>query len=397
MIAWPAVFTDEPVRRTKSLHVLTLTPFYPSQDDDAQGCFVAEPLAWLAEQGVTNTAMAVRPFYSARRVISNDSAVPACWFSFFALPSGIGLSSSGRFLFTRIFPEVERLHRRRPIDLIHAHSALPCGHAAYLLSRKLGIPFVLTVHGLDAYFSRQVGGFSATRCKRVSSLVYQEARSVVCVSEKVRDQVAGYVGKLGNTSVIYNGVDPQVFFPANDESETILSVGSLIETKGHEILLRAMASVGEIHPSLRCDIVGEGSKRNYLEKLSADLGLSGKVRFLGRRSRSQVAEAMRRCKLFVLPSHYEGLGCVYLEAMSSGKVAVACRGQGIEEIIRHGVNGWLVAERDVQGLATSLSFLLQENNLRRSIGEAARRTVLQHYTLQHQAARLSDLYWRSLS
>ncbi|HUJ95309.1 MAG TPA: glycosyltransferase [Terriglobales bacterium] len=396
MIAWPAVLPDEPLSCTKSLHVLTLTPFYPVRGDDAQGCFVAEPLPWLERLGMKNTVIAVRPFYHGRAVVG-DSAVPSRWVSFFSLPSGWGLPSTGRFLFARIFSEIERLHRRQPIDLIHAHSALPCGHAAYLLSRELGIPFVVSVHGLDAYFSRQVGGLSGAWCGRVASLVYREAKDVICVSEKIRDQVMSRLGNVTHTNVIYNGVDPDIFFPANGDSETILSVGSLIETKGHEQLLRALASVHKAHPAVNCDIVGEGPEQKRLQKLSAELGLANRVRFLGRLSRSQVAEAMRRCKLFALPSRYEGLGCVYVEAMCSGKVAIGCRGQGIEEVIQHGVNGWLVSPRDVQELANALSFLLQQDNLRRRMGEAARQTILQHYTLEHQGALLSDLYRRSVS
>ena len=119
----------------KPLHVLTLTPFYPVQEDDAQGCFVAEPLPWLAQLGVRNTVRAARPFY--RRGSASDSVVPARWVSFFSLPGGWGLSSAGAFLFASLLPEIRRLHDSHPVDLIHAHSALPCGHAASLLSREL--------------------------------------------------------------------------------------------------------------------------------------------------------------------------------------------------------------------------------------------------------------------
>jgi len=112
----------------KPLHVLTLTPFYPVQGDDAQGCFVAEPLPWLEQLGVTNTVRAVRPFY--RRGAASGTAFPAQWVSFFSFPGGWGLSSAGAFLFASLLPEIRRLHDSHPLDLIHAHSALPCGHAA---------------------------------------------------------------------------------------------------------------------------------------------------------------------------------------------------------------------------------------------------------------------------
>ena len=93
----------------KPLHVLTLTPFYPVREDDAQGCFVAEPLSWLARLGVTNTVRAVQPFYRRLRPRANT-----LWFRHtrysLSLPGGWGLSSSGAFLFASLLPEVRRLH-----------------------------------------------------------------------------------------------------------------------------------------------------------------------------------------------------------------------------------------------------------------------------------------------
>lgn len=388
----------ESVQRSELLHVLTLTPFYPVQGNDGQGCFVAEPLPWLERSGVTNTAVAVRPFYKASAAM-NDRAVPARWVPFFSFPSGVGLSSAGAFLFARILPQIERLHRQRSFHVIHAHSALPCGHAAALLSRELGIPFVVTVHGLDAFFTRQVGGYAGRWCARMASLAYREAANVICVSKKVREQVGSRLGHAVKTIVIYNGVDPEVFFPAEHdaESEVILTVGSLIGIKGHAVLLRAVARVQELRPAVRCEIIGEGPEQQRLEALCGDLGLGDKVRFLGRQSREQVAEAMRRCTVFALPSRYEGLGCVYLEAMCCGKAVIACRGQGIEEVIEAGINGWLVTPDDLQELTDALALLLRERALRREMGEAARNTILRAYTLEHQASRLSDTYRECLS
>jgi glycosyltransferase involved in cell wall biosynthesis len=101
---------------------------------------------------------------------------------------------------------------------------------------------------------------------------------------------------------------------------------------------------------------------------------------------------MRRCTLFALPSRYEGLGCVYLEAMSAGKPAIACRGQGIDEIIRHGNNGWLIEPDNVSELIAAITTLLGDVQLRQQIGEAARRTVLQRFTSSLQASELAAVY-----
>jgi teichuronic acid biosynthesis glycosyltransferase TuaC len=379
------------------IHVLTVTPFYPVNGDDGQGCFVAEPLPWLERLGVVNTVRAVQPFYrSAAR--ASDSAPPAEWVRFFSLPSGWGLSTAGAFLFARILGDIRRLHSAHPVQMIHAHAALPCGHAAWLLSRELQIPFVVTVHGLDAFSTRQVKGIAGKWCAQVSRSVYRAARSVICVSEHVRAKVLEGAPGLAHANVLYNGVDPQRFSPAGavPAEATILAVGNLIPSKGHELLLRSFVAIKDRFPQLSIEIIGDGPERSRLERIVREQGITGRVRFLGHQSRLQVADAMRRASIFALPSTYEGLGCVYLEAMSAGLPVIACRGQGIEEIIQPDMNGCLVEPDNLLELAETLSGLLQQDELRRTMGIAARHTILQEYTQAEQAARSFRLYQECL-
>ena len=375
------------------MRVLTLTPFYPTASDDANGCFVAEPLRQLEDFGVASSVVAVQPLHRAKEE-SNAIAPIATWVRYPSIPSGIGLASAGAFLYASLISQIRKLHRSQPIDLIHAHAALPCGHAAVLLSRELRIPYVVSVHGLDAFFDNQVRGFAGAWCKRVAQFVYRSASRVICISDKVSRQVGDSAAVAANTRVIYNSVDTKTFCPASSDSlpHTILSVGNLIPIKGHELLLRALGCVLPRYPYISCEIIGDGSEHQRLARLAHECNLADKVRFLGRQSRKQVADAMHRCVLFALPSRYEALGCVYLEAMSTEKPVIGCRGQGIDEIIRHGSNGWLVEPDNLQELISALSTLLENLQLRRQIGEAARRTVIQGLTSAHQAIQLAALY-----
>ena len=375
------------------MRVLTVTPFYPTASDHAAGCFIAEPLSELENLGVNSSVMAVRSFH--RRISGTNATTPgAMWVRYPAIPSGIGLASAGAFLYASLISKVRKLHQSQRIDLIHAHAALPCGHAAALLSRELKIPCVVTVHGLDAFFDQQVQGYPGRWCKRVAQFAYRSASRVICISQKVCEQVATGASVRVATSVIYNGVDTTIFSSAPSESlpDTVLSVGNLIPTKGHELLLRAIAVVLPRYPRIFCEIIGDGPERQRLSALAREYNVASRVRFLGRQDRKQVAEAMRRCAVFALPSRYEGLGCVYLEAMSSGKPVIACRGQGIAEVIQHGHNGWLVGPNNLQELAQALSTLLEDLSLRRRLGESARRTIVQNFTSAHQAAQLARLY-----
>src|SRR5580704_3044067 len=115
MTSGPALSAEIFTPPGKTLHVLTLTPFYPVLEDDVRGCFVAEPLLWLERLGVVNTVIAVQPSY-CDRALPSKSAISARWHRFSVLPGGFGPPTSGAFLFSSLLAEIRRLHNARPID-----------------------------------------------------------------------------------------------------------------------------------------------------------------------------------------------------------------------------------------------------------------------------------------
>lgn len=378
---------------TKPLHVLTLTPFYPTMADEGAGCFVSEPLESLAGFGVRSTVLALQPFYRGQAE-ARKSGIAAEWLRYFSLPGGMGLPAAGAFAFARIVGRVRALQRERRIDLVHAHGPLPCGHAAMLLSAELGLPYVVSVHGLDAFSTTQVRGRAGQWCRRISQRVYRSSRRVICISERVREQVLEGMGRNCRTSVVYNGVDTELFSPADGAASapTVLSVGNLIPIKGHDLLIRAVAALAPEVPGLSLEIIGDGPERQRLEELARQSHIEGRVKFHGRQPRSAVAEAMRGCTVFALPSHYEGLGCVYLEAMAAGKPVIGCRGQGIAEVIQHGTNGFLVGPDNERELTLALGMLLRDEALRRNLAAVARNTIQDRLTLAQQAENLARIY-----
>ena len=384
-----AATIEEVPHRQREPEILTLTPFYPSAQCPSQGRFVSDPIEHMKDVGVSNQTIAVQPFY--RGHARSAEHIPANWMRHFSVPGNCGLPSAGEFLAARLM----RTLRQRsfgPFNLIHAHAALPCGHAAEILSNRLSIPFVVTVHGRDAFFIRQTGPVVSRWCCRVAKNVYRRARRVICISEKVRREVLNEV--QANTVVVYNGVDPEFFSPAPESHsrQIVLSVGNLTPTKRHALLLRAFARIAPSLPNCFLEIIGDGPERATLIRLAEDLRIADRVQFTGRQSRDYVANAMRRCSVFALPSSYEGLGCVYLEAMACAKPVIGCWGQGIDEVIEHAKTGLLVAPENEDELTESLQMLLQNEELRRRMGAAARNLVLQKFTLDHQAQSLAQIY-----
>lgn len=385
-----------------SLHVLTLSPFFPFSANPVYGTYVSEPIQHFAEYDLHSTVIGVSPLHRQRR--RPVPGIESEWLHYPQVPGNLGLQTAGTFLYHRLLRRVSQLHRQRPIDVIHAHSALPCGRAASLLAAHLSVPFVVTIHGLDVFNACfEPGTAAAKRRAQLSAEVYRRAGSVICISSAIEAILKNGMNmeQPVPARVIYNGTDAQMFAPeetALEEATTdekvlsILMVGNLLRGKGQEIVLRAMAQVTARFPDLQCRMIGEGPDQNRFRSLARDLGISGSVIFLGRQDRQAVAKAMRECALFALPSRFEGLGCAYLEAMACGKPVIACEGQGIGEIIQHGHNGWLIPVDGVQEMAKALSELLGSPELRTRIGANARQTIVNGLTTTDQVRRLNDIY-----
>jgi glycosyltransferase involved in cell wall biosynthesis len=158
-----------------------------------------------------------------------------------------------------------------------------------------------------------------------------------------------------------------------DERDFLLFVGRLRIRKGVEVLLEALAAGGED----RLWIAGDGEHRARLEARADELGLraSGRVRFLGRASRGEVRDLLSRARALVVPSTYEGMPLVVLEAMEAGVPVVASRVSGIPEVVIDGETGWLVPCEDPSALAAALADLAADPASGARRGAAGRQRV----------------------
>ncbi len=208
---------------------------------------------------------------------------------------------------------------------------------------------------------------------------------------------------------LYSGVDtgrfrpdgpvpadlPWARSPGAGASPLILgSVGRFDPIKNHAGLLRAFRTILERHPDwrgrVRLIIAGDGPLRGELTSLARELGLDDSVWFPG--ARSDVPELMRALDVFVLPSINEGISNTILEAMATGRPVVAGRAGGNPELIVDGLTGALYDPGDPNGLATAVEQYVQQAELRRSHGEAARQRVVEQFSLDAMVARYSEFY-----
>jgi starch synthase (maltosyl-transferring) len=222
----------------------------------------------------------------------------------------------------------------------------------------------------------------------------------VCVSEGVRRFTLEAGIPPDRLTVIPNGIDPGPFDRAvpvarssigiPEGSHLALFVGRLDNQKGLNVLLDAASRVAARSADWYLAIVGDGPKRDWLtERLAAD-SLSGRVRWLGRRS--DIPGLLKSADVLVLPSLWEGMPNVVLEAMASGLPVVATRVEGSEELVQPGRTGWLVPPGDSEALTTALMEASQDADRCRTYGRAGRRRVEEWFTPERVVASYESLW-----
>jgi colanic acid/amylovoran biosynthesis glycosyltransferase len=182
------------------------------------------------------------------------------------------------------------------------------------------------------------------------------------------------------------------------EPVRILTVGRLVEKKGIEFSIRAIAKVRERHPEVQYDIVGDGPLRAELEQLAHELGVERAVSFHGARNREYVRELLDRSHLFVLSAvtaangDMEGQGAVLQEAQAVGLPVVATDHDGFPESIVVGRSGFLVPERDVEGLAERVTHLIEHPESWPRMGREGRAHVERHFDISKLNRQLAELF-----
>jgi len=283
-------------------------------------------------------------------------------------------------------------------QVIHAQW-VPTAAIALVVGRVRGIPVVVSVRGADLNTARK-----SRPGRMMTRAVIDRVGYVVTVSDEFRELLESEVGCRAPLAALYNGVDLDQFCPSDkaarraqlglpNDRAVVLFVGGLIKRKGVDILLQALA-----HPSLSARaldvyLAGEGPLRDELKQLAASIGLSDRVRFVGRIAKDQVHLWMGAADIFVLPSYSEGRPNVVLEAMATGTPVVATAVNGAMELIADGEDGLLFAPGDVSGLAACLDRLLREPELAESLStNGPRKVATLGLTWPAHGRRLLDIY-----
>jgi colanic acid/amylovoran biosynthesis glycosyltransferase len=287
------------------------------------------------------------------------------------------------------------------VQHVHAEFASLPATGAMVIARIAGIPFSFTAHAFDLHVK------SLKLRNDLLGKKVELADFVIAEHAHGRDFLLKTFGSgiAGKVFVVRSGVNIELFRPQakcismqQPKRLRILSIGRLVEKKGHEFLLKACALLKKRGVQCECVLLGEGPLKLVLQRLVEDLDLQSHVIFVPPMTQDQVLRLYCQADLFVLPcvvaqdGNMDGIPTVLIEAMAVGLPVISTPIAGIPELIQDGVTGILVAPRDPEELAAKVETLFHNPETCQELGLAGREWVKVHFDTRTNAARLAALF-----
>jgi glycosyltransferase involved in cell wall biosynthesis len=352
--------------------VLSFTSLYPSASNPTHGVFVENRLRHLAATGrVELRVVAPVPWtpplvgrlaryraFAATPAVEERHGIPVAHPRYPSIPR-IGMAVAPFLMYGWTVRALRaEIASGFDFDLIDSHYFYPDGVAAALLARHFGRPFVVTARGSDV---NVIAGYRLPR--RMMLWAASRAARVVTVSRALKDSLTSLGIPPRQVEVMRNGVDLATFHPGDRAAQrralaldgpALVSVGSLLEFKGHGLVIESLARL----PGVNLLIVGDGPERAALEALARRAGVADRVRFLGRVAHESLAAIYGAADALVLASAREGWPNVLLEAMACGTPSIATRVGGTPEIVTAKASGRLLPARSPEAIAAAVTELL---------------------------------------
>lgn len=274
-------------------------------------------------------------------------------------------------------------------DVVHGHDAAPSLWLSLRAARRRHPPVVMTLHSVMSEHYAFVGGSLAGL-----RTVMRESAWLTGVSADVVDDALTIEPSIADRiSVLPNGVPlPSDPAPVADGPARFLCLGRLVPQKGFDRAVRAFALLAPDHPDARLTIVGAGPDRAELVALAESSGAAERIEFLGEVDHSRTAALIESATAVVMPSRFEGLPLVALEAAARARPVVGTFAPGLSRAVDPGVTGLLVEGDHDAALAAALATVVDDRDRARALGARARERAEREFSLSHCVDRYLELY-----
>lgn len=376
----------------KNMNIEYITSSFPRYNVEYGGIFIYNQVKNLAKNHK------IHVIYPTKKRILNNEMSNMCLHEINYPFESYTLTqiSSKEYLKLGIFckdmlNKIKYVNREYDIDIMHSHWSIPSGFVSSLNIEK--IPRVITIHGSDLkiYGKKSIYG-------HLVKLAIKRADKIITVSNDLKNLAISYGCNPEKLCVIPNGVDIDLFKPINQENIKkqlnissnflVTYVGTLAKIKRIDILIRICKEVSKNY-DLDLLIVGEGPERTKLEEYAKNIGMDN-ILFQGSINHDQVPKYLAASDVVALTSESEGLPTILVEAMSCGVPVITMNVGGVSDIIKNGVNGFIVA--DQCEFKEKLECLISNSNLRDIFGKKARSYIIENHSIETVTSMLEQLY-----
>jgi glycosyltransferase involved in cell wall biosynthesis len=391
------------------MQLVLLTTSYPLIPDSPSGIFVARLAQHLSSSVVTTvvtpaSSTPIAPTTTNRMTVRAFRYAPRSLQVLAQQPGGIPVALRTRRWTYLLLPGfllsmlISCLRHTKGVDVIHANWAI-CGCIAGLVGRLRHVPVVTTLRGDDVTRAQR-----SILDRTILSLCLHWSSTVVCVSHSMDTWLRKQYPLLANKMrVIENGVeDVLLSLPLERKPVSaalplrLVTVGSLIPRKGIDRIISALRRLPDRN-AIALTVIGDGPEQVRLEQMVDTLGLRQHIRFAGTMPPSAIADELAKAHVFVFASHSEGRPNAVLEAMAAGLPVVASDIPGVNELVQHGVTGFLYQPDSADALAAHIQLLLEDADLRARFGRAGRDEIINRRLRWRMTAENYSRLYRSVS
>ncbi|MCH2055389.1 MAG: glycosyltransferase family 4 protein [Thalassotalea sp.] len=377
------------------MKLLTISSLYPNNKDPKHGVFVETRLKHLVKHypDVNPVVIAPVPWFPFSHKIFGEysryagveyqeerNGIQVFHPKYLVLPK-IGMYLTPKFMAWSLSRCIKRLKKAGyEFDLIDGHYFYPDGVAISKVAEQFNLPFTCTARGTDINLIPEY-----PKARAMIQKVFRTAGHMMAVCQALSNEMINLGAEKSKVTTLRNGVDLALFQASTNEQQLslksslnitkplIISVGWLIERKGHYLVIEAMKSI----PNATLVIAGDGPDLSKLRALSKSTGVDDRVKFLGALSQPELNKWFQAADVSVLASSREGWANVLLESMASGTPVVATKVWGTPEVVQNDTAGVLV-ERSSDDIAQGIKAVLNQDVDRKAVRQYAEQFDWQH-------------------